>query len=98
MRISALAILTIVAVSTAAPAGAQTYDPAYPVCLQKEASYFECAYTSLAQCAQSASGRAATCVINPYPATARVPTERNYRRHRPAAHISEHTGQSFGVF
>jgi hypothetical protein len=98
MRISALAILTIVTVSTAAPAGAQTYNPAYPVCLEKYGSYIECAYTSLAQCAQSASGRAATCVINPYPATARMPAERNYRRHRRAAHTSEHTGQSFGVF
>jgi hypothetical protein len=80
MRIPALAILTIVTVSTAAPAGAQTYDPAYPVCLEKYGSYIECAYTSLAQCAQSASGRAASCVINPYPATARVPAERKTRR------------------
>jgi hypothetical protein len=84
MRISALAILTIVTVWTAAPARAQTYDPAYPVCLHvfRPWEYFQCAYTSLAQCAQSASGRAAMCDINPYPATARVPAERNYRRHR----------------
>jgi hypothetical protein len=85
MRIPALAILTIVTVSAAAPAGAQTYDPAYPVCLQvygRETNYIECAYTSLAQCAQSASGRPAMCVINPYPAVARVPAEPNYRRHR----------------
>jgi hypothetical protein len=85
MRIPTLAILTVVAVWTAAPARAQTYNPAYPVCLQafgKDTSYIECAYTSLAQCAQSASGRGAMCVINPYPAAARVPEERNYRRHR----------------
>jgi hypothetical protein len=82
MRSPALVILTVVMVSTAAPARAQTYNPAYPVCLEKYGSYIECAYTSLAQCAQSASGRAASCVINPYPAPARVPAERNYRRHR----------------
>ena len=34
MRIPALAILAIATVLTAAPARAQTYDPAYPVCLQ----------------------------------------------------------------
>ena len=33
MRIPALTILTIATVLTAAPARAQTYDPAYPVCL-----------------------------------------------------------------
>ena len=33
MRILALAILAIGAVSAAAPAQAQTYDPSYPVCL-----------------------------------------------------------------
>jgi Protein of unknown function (DUF3551) len=70
MRILALAILTIAAVSTAPSARAQTYDPAYPVCLQIYQGwndyYFECAYTSLAQCNMSASGRAAQCIINPY--------------------------------
>ncbi len=33
MRIPALVILTIATVLTAAPVRAQTYDPAYPVCL-----------------------------------------------------------------
>ena len=54
----------------AAPVRAQTYDPKYPVCLQVYTGrmdyYFECAYTSLPQCQMSASGRAASCVINPY--------------------------------
>jgi len=58
-----MAILVIETVLTAAPARAQTYDPAYPVCLQIYQGwndyYFECAYTSLAQCNASASGRAA---------------------------------------
>lgn len=52
------------------PARAQTYDPNYPVCLQVYQSiidyYFDCSYTSMAQCAASAAGRAADCVVNPY--------------------------------
>jgi hypothetical protein len=79
MRIPALAILMIAAVLTAAPARAQTYDPAYPVCL-RWAHYYECRYTSLPQCNASASGRAAQCFINPYFASAEEPA--GYRRHR----------------
>jgi hypothetical protein len=85
MRISALAILTIGTTLTAAPAPAQTYDPAYPICLQafgEKADYIECGYTSLPQCAVSASGRAAQCIINPYFASAQGPTGPHYRRHR----------------
>lgn len=70
MRIAALAIFTIAAVSAATPVSAQTYDPKYPVCLQIYQGiadyYFECAYTSLPQCQMSASGRAAQCIVNPY--------------------------------
>jgi Protein of unknown function (DUF3551) len=67
----ALAALAIAIVSLARPADAQTYDPAYPVCLQIYQGgmadyYFECAYTSMPQCQASASGRAAQCVVNPY--------------------------------
>jgi Protein of unknown function (DUF3551) len=43
-------------------------------------SYYECSYTSLPQCNASASGRSATCVINPYYAGAGEPA--GYRRHR----------------
>jgi hypothetical protein len=54
----------------AGPAQAQTYDPKYPVCLQIYDDmvhfYFECGYTSMAQCEASASGRSAQCVVNPY--------------------------------
>jgi hypothetical protein len=85
MHIPALAILTIATVLTAAPAGAQTYNPDYPVCLQTygiDGGYIECGYSSLAQCAQSASGRAAQCIINPYFASTPVPAGRDYRRHR----------------
>jgi hypothetical protein len=59
-----------VMLSLASPARAQTYDPRYPVCLQIYQSmtdyYFECAYTSIPQCQMSASGRSASCVVNPY--------------------------------
>ena len=84
MRIPALAILTVATILTAAPARAQTYDPAYPVCLHVYqwggSRYYECRYTSLPQCNASASGRPAQCVINPYFAGAQVPAD--YRRHR----------------
>jgi hypothetical protein len=81
MRIPALAILMIATVLTAAPARAQTYDPAYPVCLHVygRATYYECRYTSLPQCNVSASGRAAQCVINPYFASAQAPARRHRR-------------------
>jgi hypothetical protein len=81
MRILALAILTIGTVSTG-PAAAQTYDPAYPVCLHVygPGTYYDCRYASLPQCNASASGRAAQCVINPYFASAEGPP--GYRRHR----------------
>ncbi len=87
MRIPAFAILMIATVLTAAPARAQTYDPAYPVCLQIYQGwndyYFECAYTSLPQCNASASGRAAQCIVNPYYAGRKTaPPGRQDRRHR----------------
>ena len=82
MRIPALAMLTIAAVLTATPAPAQTYDPKYPVCLQVYQGfvdyYFECAYTSLAQCNMSASGRAASCVVNPYYKGGKAKPERRH--------------------
>jgi hypothetical protein len=85
MRIPALVISTIATVLAAAPARAQTYSPDYPVCLHafgEKAGYIECGYTSLAQCALSASGRAAQCIINPYFANAQMPAGPHYRRHR----------------
>jgi hypothetical protein len=86
MRILALAILVIGMASAAQSARAQTYDPKYPVCLQVYQSwkdfYFECSYTSLAQCNMSASGRGAQCIINPYYAGGKAPPGRRDRRHR----------------
>ena len=68
MRIIALAMLTIAAISAAAPARAQTYGGGYPVCLHVYGpiTYYECGYTSIPQCNASASGRSAQCVVNPY--------------------------------
>ena len=86
MRIPALTILTTAAILTATPAPAQTYDPKYPVCLQIYQGiadfYFECAYTSLAQCNMSASGRAAQGIINPYYAGAKAKPGRRDRKPR----------------
>ena len=82
MRILFLAILAIGMVSMG-PAAAQTYDPAYPVCLHVygRISYYDCTYTSLPQCNASASGRSAQCVINPYVGGAQGPAgNRRYRR------------------
>lgn len=84
MRVPAWAILTIGTVLTATPARAQRYNPDYPVCMQVydiDGGYIACRYTSLAQCAQSASGLAAQCIANPYFAGARVPAGPHYRRH-----------------
>jgi Protein of unknown function (DUF3551) len=88
IAIPALAILTIATVLTAAPAQAQTYDPNYPVCLQTYGiggGSIACGYTSLAQCAQSASGRAAQCITNPYFVGAQVPVGAHYRPNRSLA-------------
>ena len=69
----------------ASPAHAQTYDPNFPVCLQVYRSmvdfYFDCTYQTLEQCAMSASGRAAQCVVNPY--YSKPPPARSKRRKRP---------------
>jgi hypothetical protein len=81
-----LAMLTVAAGLAATPAAAQTYDPKYPVCLQVYQGfvdyYFECAYTSMAQCNTSASGRAASCVVNPYYAGAKAKPGRRDRKPR----------------
>ena len=81
MRILALAILTIAAVSANSSARAQAYNPRYPVCLKVVENFgaerIECAFTSLEQCAPSAAGRAGQCIVNPFYAGA---SDRRYRR------------------
>jgi hypothetical protein len=68
MRIIVLATMSIGMLAAAAPAPAQTYDPAYPVCMHVfgRISYYDCRFSSLPQCAASASGRGAQCDENPY--------------------------------
>ncbi len=69
MRIFSSALLATGVIFAVAPARAQTYDPTYPVCLQTygiDGGYIECSFTSLAQCAATASGRSAQCLTNPY--------------------------------
>ena len=76
MRILACTILAIGTILAAASARAQTYDPNYPVCLQTydiDGSTIRCLFTSMEQCALSASGGAAQCIINPFFANARAP-------------------------
>jgi Protein of unknown function (DUF3551) len=54
---------------TIQPTHAQTFDPKYPFCMQLatiDGLQWNCEYTSLAQCAASASGRPASCMMNPY--------------------------------
>ena len=85
MRNLALAMLAIGTASIVTPAAAQTYAPGYPVCLHVygPATYYECRYTSLAQCNASASGRSAQCVVNPYVANAYYdPIAPHYRHSR----------------
>ena len=43
-------------------------------------NYIACGYTSMAQCALSASGRAAQCVVNPYFAGANSGRSRRHNR------------------
>ena len=69
MRRKVSLVAVMVAMLAAVPACAQTYDPAYPICLQVfgvQGGYIACGYTSMDQCRLSAWGRAAQCIINPY--------------------------------
>jgi uncharacterized protein DUF3551 len=69
MRVSIWALLAVAMGLITAPARAQTYDPRFPVCLEVrdgEGGYNDCSYSSLQQCAQSAAGRSAQCMVNPF--------------------------------
>jgi len=87
MRILALAILAVGMVSAAGQARAQTYDPAFPICMHLitwgGGAYEDCSFFTLDQCAMSASGRAGQCNINPYYAGPAALQRRNDRRRRP---------------
>jgi uncharacterized protein DUF3551 len=84
MRFAALAVLALGAIPLAAPAHAGgTYGSDHPVCLQVygPVNYYECNYSSIAQCNISASGRPAQCIVNPYFANA---SQDRPKRHRGA--------------
>ena len=68
MRSIALATMFIGTIAAAAPVRAQTYDPAYPVCMHVYGRivYYDCRYVSIPQCRAAASGRAGQCDVNPY--------------------------------
>ncbi|WP_076866969.1 DUF3551 domain-containing protein [Bradyrhizobium mercantei] len=82
-------IIAAVGVCIAGPATAQMYDPNYPVCMEVyegrlTPEYVDCSFTSLPQCQATASGRSATCSVNPFykgPKTA--PKERRQRQRQP---------------
>jgi hypothetical protein len=60
----------------ATPTAAQTYDPRYPVCMEVytvDGSTIDCSFTTMAQCAATASGQSAQCYPNPYAAQSRQP-------------------------
>jgi hypothetical protein len=85
MRVLALAILAIGMVSATQQARAQTYDPAYPICMHLVVwggGYEDCSYYTLNQCQGSASGRGGTCGPNPFYAGAKASMGRNEGRHR----------------
>jgi hypothetical protein len=74
MRPTLLTLTAMAALLAAADASAQTYDPRYPVCMHiytgggigGGGDYYDCSFTSVPQCQASASGRAASCDLNPY--------------------------------
>jgi hypothetical protein len=86
MRTLALTILTMGLALSSGQAQAQTYDPAFPVCMHVVAvrggAHEDCSYFTMAQCAASASARPAQCNLNPYYAGATASLKRDGRRHR----------------
>ena len=80
MRILAFAILTMAIVLPAGAGRAQTYDPAFPVCMFVVKIDGGCSYYTMADCAASASGRGLQCFANPYYAGAAAAPRRNNRR------------------
>jgi hypothetical protein len=74
----ASAILGLLAISAIPAVGPAQAGVDYPVCLRVygDPTYDECAYTTIAQCAATASGRAAQCFVNPFASAAVVPQGR----------------------
>jgi Protein of unknown function (DUF3551) len=67
MQLLAGFMLQIATMLAVAPSQAQTYDPRYPVCMEVysiDGSSIDYDYSTMAQCAPSASGRSAQCFAN----------------------------------
>ncbi|MES5486039.1 DUF3551 domain-containing protein [Bradyrhizobium sp. INPA03-11B] len=85
-----LTLLAAIGIGIAGPAAAQMYDPNYPVCMEVYGGrltpeYIDCSFTSLPQCQATASGRSATCSVNPFYKGPRTqPRERGKRHRQPA--------------
>ena len=84
MRMFSLVMLAAAALAASCSTNAQTYSLDYPVCLHVygPATHIECAFTSLPQCAASASGRAAQCEVNPFLASAEPMGFFHHQHHR----------------
>lgn len=83
----ALFAIAALGVLVTGPAAAQAYDPNYPVCLQLyggrlTAEYIDCSYTSIPQCQATASGRPATCTVNPFYAGPKKPPKSRAHKRR----------------
>jgi hypothetical protein len=85
MRCSLGLIMAAALVLAAVSAHAQTYDPRYPVCMHLFSAgadgggdWFDCSFVSLPQCRATATGRTASCDLNPFYA-GRAPLPRRYR-------------------
>lgn len=86
MRSSFGLMVIVGALVAAAPAQAQTFDPRYPVCMHVYSGanggggeWYDCSFISLPQCRATASGRPATCDLNPYYAVNMPPRPRPRR-------------------
>ena len=92
MRNFSLTMLIAGVFAASCSAQAQTYSPDYPVCLHVygPATHIECAFTSLAQCDATASGRPAECEVNPFLAFAEpIGSFHHQRRHVRRVHRLE---------
>jgi hypothetical protein len=88
MRIVVLAILAIAMMSATGEARAQTFDPAFPVCMHIGlwgGDREDCSYHTLPECRASAAGRGGVCSPNPYYAGSTASRE---RRDRPLRRIN----------
>jgi hypothetical protein len=87
MRFSFGPVITVGVLVVATSAHAQTFDPRYPVCMHVYSGanggggeWYDCSFLSLPQCRATASGRPATCDLNPYYPVNELAPRSHYRR------------------